>query len=66
MAWKIEFDYSALVQLEKLGHNAQKQIDKYLRKIEKVDDPRAFGKSLSGSLSGFWRYRQVIIELFAK
>lgn len=57
MVWTVEFDKDAFLQFQKLDHAVQKQIDKYLRKVEKAQEPRAFGRPLVGQLSGFWRYR---------
>ena len=58
MIWKIEFDTDVEKDLRKLGHNAQKQILTYLKeKLISAKNPRLFGKSLSGDLKGFWRYR---------
>ncbi|MDX1920852.1 MAG: type II toxin-antitoxin system RelE/ParE family toxin [Candidatus Caenarcaniphilales bacterium] len=66
MAWKIEYDSHAFTQFKKLDFATQKQIDKYLRKIEKAQEPRAFGKPLSGQFSGFWRYRVGDYRLICK
>ncbi len=58
MAWKIEFDAAVEKDLKKLGHTAQKRIMAFLKeKILTSDNPRQFGKPLSGDLSGLWRYR---------
>lgn len=58
MIWKIEFDSDVEKDLKKLGHIAQKRILKYLKeKIATSVDPRLLGKSLTGDLNGFWRYR---------
>ena len=58
LAWKIEFDIDVEKDLKKLGHTAQKRIINYLKeKIRPAEDPRLFGKPLSGDLNGVWRYR---------
>lgn len=58
MIWKIEFDSDVEKDLRKLGHTAQKRIIKFLKeKIATDQDPRAYGKALSGNLTGLWRYR---------
>jgi len=58
LAWKIEFDIDVEKDLKKLGHTAQKRIINYLKeKIRPAEDPRLFGKQLSGDLNGVWRYR---------
>ncbi len=67
MTWKIEFDAGVEKDLKKLGHIAQKQILKYIKeKIIPSDNPRAFGKPLSGDLNGIWRYRVGDYRLLAK
>ena len=58
MIWKIEFDSDVEKDLRKLGHTAQKKIIKFLKeKIASHQDPRTYGKALSGNLGGLWRYR---------
>ena len=58
MIWRIEFDDAAAKELRKLDRQIQKEILHYLRKrIATEDDPRRFGKPLSHSLAGLWRYR---------
>jgi mRNA interferase RelE/StbE len=59
MAWRIEFERSAERELEKLGHEAAKQILRFLhQRVARLDDPRAIGEALKGSTLGeFWKYR---------
>lgn len=58
MAWKIEFDSAVEKDLIKLGHTAQKRVIKFLKeKIMTSDDPRNYGKALTGDLAGLWRFR---------
>jgi len=58
LAWKIEIDERALKELKKLGHEAQRQIIKYLKeRVAKAQNPRASGKALLGNFAGLWRYR---------
>ncbi|BCA97225.1 RelE/StbE family addiction module toxin (plasmid) [Legionella antarctica] len=67
MTWKIEFDADVEKDLKKLGHTAQKKILNYLKeKIASTDNPRLLGKSLSGNLSGLWRYRIGDYRIIAK
>ena len=68
MAWTVRFTELALKQLKKLDKQIADQITRTLHeKIAMGDDPRAFGKALTGELKGFWRYRigdyRVICEL---
>lgn len=56
MAWKIEFEKPARKEFLKLGYPTQKKIVKYLSSKVAIN-PKQYGKSLSGNLSGLWRYR---------
>ena len=58
MVWKIEYDRRALKELKKLDRQAQQQIlDYFDERIAPAQNPRQFGKPLSSSFSGLWRYR---------
>lgn len=67
MAWKIEFDSDVEKDLKKLGQTAQKRVFKFLKdKIMTADDPRSYGKALTGDLAGLWRYRVGDYRILAK
>jgi mRNA interferase RelE/StbE len=56
--WRVEFDSDAARDLRKLGAEPQRLILRYLRKrIATAEDPRRFGRALTGDLKGLWRYR---------
>jgi mRNA interferase RelE/StbE len=56
--WRVEFDADAARDLRKLGSVAERAILRFLRRrIATADDPRRFGKSLTGDMKGLWRYR---------
>jgi mRNA interferase RelE/StbE len=56
--WRVEFDPDAARDLRKIGHEGQRLVLAYLRKrIATADDPRRFGRALTGDLKGLWRYR---------
>lgn len=57
MTWTIDFDKKAKKEFLKLDKSVQKQIDKFLSKLKKNNDPRKFGRALTGNLSSFWRYQ---------
>lgn len=45
-------------QVKRLDKTNQRQITDYLLKnVNGSDDPRAFGKALTGNLKGLWHYR---------
>ena len=56
--WRVEFLAEAARELRKLGPPAETLILRYLRqRIATAEDPRRFGRPLTGDLKGFWRYR---------
>jgi mRNA interferase RelE/StbE len=56
--WRVEFDREAAREFRKLGEPARRTILRYLReRIATADDPRRFGKPLTGEYAGLWRYR---------
>jgi mRNA interferase RelE/StbE len=56
--WQVEFDRDAARDLKKLGKPAQQEILRYLRaRIATSNNPRRFGKAMTGDLKGLWRYR---------
>jgi mRNA interferase RelE/StbE len=56
--WRVEFDRDAARDLRKLGADAERKILRYLRqRIATADNPRRFGRPLTGDLRGLWRYR---------
>ncbi len=57
MAWVIEFDAKAKKDFLKLDKVAQNQIDKFLLKLIKLDNPRQIGQALKGKFISFWKYR---------
>ncbi len=68
MAWEIRLDAKAEKDLSKLDKPIAKRITRFLReKVSLADNPRQRGKSLTGNLSGLWRYRigdyRVIAEI---
>jgi len=68
MSWDYAFTEKALKELKKLGPNPSQKIVKYLKaKIQECEDPRQFGKALTGDLGEYWCYRvgdyRVLCEL---
>ena len=59
MAWRIEFEWSAARELEKLGPQSAGRILRFLRdRIAALDDPRSIGQTMKSERFGeFWRYR---------
>lgn len=56
--WRVELDASAADDLRQLGATDRQRVLRYLRtRLATADDPRRFGKALTGDLKGLWRYR---------
>ena len=43
--------------LSKLDNSVVKAILKYIKKLELSDNPKAYGKELSGNMAGLYRFR---------
>lgn len=79
MKYKVLYSAKALKQLKKMDKVAAIRITSWIgRNLEGTSDPRKYGKALSGSHAGEWRYRvgnyrilcvirdkEVVIEVFA-
>lgn len=58
MAWTIDYTDGARNQLRKLDKQSARRIVDYMdERIAGADNPRTFGKPLTGPLGQFWRYR---------
>ena len=59
MNWIIEFDPSAVKELDKLDPQQAKRILKFLfDRVAHLDDPRSIGEALKGSrFNTLWKYR---------
>ncbi len=58
MAYRVEYSKRALRQLKKMDRFDARLITSWIGKhLDGIDDPRIYGKGLSGNHSGEWRYR---------
>lgn len=58
LQWKVKFLGTAEKQFEKLDKETCRTINRYIvERLVTSEDPRRFGKPLSGNLKEFWRYR---------
>ena len=59
MAWRVEFDPDAIIDLKKLDKQIQIRILDFLReRLARLDNPRELGEALAGSkLGNYWKYR---------
>ena len=66
--WKLEFSKSAEKSVFRLDKTIQEHIAKYLSKVIVSNNPRAFGKTLTGNKKSLWRYRvgdyRVICQIY--
>lgn len=79
MIYKVVYMPEAQKQLKKMDRNQSRIIVAWIRKnLEGTNDPRRFGKGLTGNRSGEWRYRignyrilafiqdaEIVIEIFS-
>ena len=79
MKYSVEYSSKALKQLKKMDPFDAKLLVSWIgRNLEGTEDPRRFGKGLTGNRSGEWRYRvgdyrilcfifdyRLVIEVFA-
>ena len=63
---QVKFEAKAEKEFLTLTKSAQIQILKYLKNIENLENPRDFGKALSGNLKNYWRYRVGDYRLICK
>ena len=63
---QVKFEAKAEKEFLTLTKSAQIQILKYLKKIENLENPRDFGKALSGNLKNYLRYRVGDYRLICK
>jgi mRNA interferase RelE/StbE len=65
--WTVAFDADAAKELRALGASERQRVLRYLRdRIVTPDDPRRFGKPLTGDLAGLWRYRVGDMRIIAR
>ena len=58
MPWTVELAESAADALDKLDPPARERIRWFLRqRLQGADNPRQWGKALTGRYVGLWRYR---------
>jgi len=58
LAWTVEFQLTAQKQFRQLDRTIQQRIRDFFRnRVLAMDDPRRFGKALTGDKGGLWRYR---------
>ena len=67
MVWALRFERGVKKFLPKLGQEIHALVLKYMQKnLQRTNDPRAFGKRLSGKQCHLWRYRVGKIRVIAE
>jgi mRNA interferase RelE/StbE len=67
VVWTVAFDADAADDLRALGSAERQRVLRYLReRIATPEDPRRFGKALTGDLAGLWRYRVGSVRVIAR
>lgn len=67
MKWRIETTKVFDKEFKKLDHYTQLIIKGWITKnLMETDNPRSYGKTLTGNLAGLWRYRIGDYRLIAK
>ena len=65
--YSVKYSEGVLKQLKKMDINVAAMIYKWIESnLVGCDDPRASGKTLTGDLRGYWRYRIGAYRLIAK
>jgi len=59
LAWKIDFQATAIKQLKKMGHKESARIRDFLHtRVKPLDNPRQLGEALQGPrFKHLWRYK---------
>ena len=57
MEYTIEWNRKAKKDLKSLDNSIRQQIMRFINKLERAEDPKVFGKQLTGDLTGYWSYR---------
>ena len=58
MPWAVELADGAVKALDKLDAKARQRIQRFIEQaLQGTDNPRQWGKTLTGRYAGLWRYR---------
>ncbi|MEZ5812024.1 MAG: type II toxin-antitoxin system RelE/ParE family toxin [Rhizobiaceae bacterium] len=67
MPWRLRFDKRAVRELKKLSHDNRRRVAAFIdERLLAAENPRTFGKALTGSYSGLWRYRVGDVRIVAR
>ena len=58
MPWIVELMDGAVKAIDKLDAKPRQRVQQFIeRKLQGADNPRQWGKALTGRYAGLWRYR---------
>lgn len=58
MPWTVELADRAVKAIDKLDATARQRIQRFIEQaLQGTNDPRQWGKALTGRYAGLWRYR---------
>jgi len=57
MIYKVKISKEAAEDFKQLDNSTKLKIEKYLKRLDNIKSPKAFGKALKNNLTGYWRYR---------
>ena len=58
MPWTVELTADAAKALDKMDTSTCNRIRRFIRqRLQETDNPRQWGKALTGPYAGLWRYR---------
>ncbi|MBR2207421.1 MAG: type II toxin-antitoxin system RelE/ParE family toxin [Synergistaceae bacterium] len=57
MKWTIDYTNPAKKQLKSLDKPIRERIINFVKKLSELENPYSIGASLTGGLTGYWKYR---------
>ena len=68
MSYKLKFEKNALKSLTKIDSNQRILLLAWIQKnLDQCENPRSYGKALSGKLNNYWSYRvgdyRILVEV---
>jgi len=67
MSYSVKLSDNAIKSMKKLDEHTRKMIMAWIEKnLDGCDNPRAYGKALTGTFREYWRYRVGKYRLMAK
>lgn len=55
--WNVVLKRKAVKAIDKLDSTTQKRIKSFIKDLKHRENPRQYGRALTGGFKGLWRYR---------